>query len=138
MLPEGGRPPPHLVRFVELFRKGRYWESHEVLEGPWREGGSAFYHGLILLASAWVHVQRGNPHGIDAQLRKALQALEGVPSPYLGIDVAALRGAACHGRELVARHRDAAEPEGPWERLVPPPDLVLDPRLLRGDEPEIA
>ena len=31
---------------VELFNQEAFWESHEVLEGPWRETGSDFYHGV--------------------------------------------------------------------------------------------
>ena len=42
--------PQALHRFLELFNAREYWESHEVLEGPWREGGSDFYQGLILYA----------------------------------------------------------------------------------------
>ena len=69
---------------MELFNQEAFWESHEVLEGPWRETGSDFYHGLILYASAFVHVQRGNPHGIGAQLVKAERFLQEFRPAYLG------------------------------------------------------
>lgn len=127
--------PPELVRFAELFRAGRFWDSHEVLEDPWRATGSTFYHGLILLASAWVHVGRENAHGIDAQLRKATEALDGLPPEYLGVDVAALRRAAVRGRSAVAEHR--GDPPERWIERVPPPSLALDPGNVRGDEPEL-
>lgn len=127
--------PSPLVRFAELFREGRYWDSHEVLEDPWRETGSRFYHGLILLASAWVHVGRENAHGIDAQLRKALTALEGLPPAYLGVDVEGLRRAARRGRRRVAERRD--EPPTRWIEVVPPPALELDPSRVIGDEEEL-
>ncbi len=127
--------PPALVRFAELFEEGRYWDSHEVLEGPWRTSGSPFYHGLILLASAWVHVGRENAHGIDAQLRKALDALEGVPGAYLGVDVEALRRAGRRGRQVVAEHRE--RPPRRWRERIPPPALTLSAERLRGDEREL-
>jgi len=92
------RFPAALVRFVELFNAGEFWESHEVLEGPWREHGSAFYQGLILYASAFVHAKRDNAHGIRAQLRKARQALAPYEPAYLGVDTAAVRR---HARQVI-------------------------------------
>lgn len=127
--------PPTLARFAELFAEGRYWDSHEVLEDAWRATGSRFYHGLILLASAWVHVGRENAHGIDAQLRKALEALEGLPDAYLGVDLEAMRRAARRGRRTVAEHRK--DPPARWADLVPPPVLTLDRVRVRGDESEL-
>ena len=130
--------PEPLHRFVQLFNNGEFWESHEVLEGPWRDTGSAFYHGLILWASAWVHVQRDNAHGIQAQIAKALRALEGTPDHYLGIDVAAIRtlSLAVRAQVLAAPTDEAADPE-PWIRRLSLPRLELDPTRLRGDEPEL-
>ena len=32
--------PSALEAFVELFNQEAFWESHEVLEGPWRENGA--------------------------------------------------------------------------------------------------
>lgn len=127
--------PSPLVRFAELFREGRYWDSHEVLEDSWRQTDSRFYHGLILLASAWVHVGRENAHGIDAQLRKALTALEGLPRAYLGMDLDGLRRAARRGRRRVAERRD--DPPSRWIDVVPPPPMELDPARVAGDEEEL-
>jgi len=130
--------PAPLRRFVHLFNRGEFWESHEVLEGPWRQGRSAFYHGLILWASAWVHVQRDNPHGIRAQIRKAARALEGYPDAYLGIDVGSIRNRGQEVLESVNRAdtEEAANPE-PWVRRLTLPHLKLDPTRLRGDETEL-
>ena len=82
--------PPALEDFVDLVNKGAYWESHEALEPEWRRTQSPFYHGLILYASAWVHQDRGNPHGIQAQLAKAEPLLKDHAPGYLGIDVSAI------------------------------------------------
>lgn len=124
--------PPPLVRFLELFNDAEFWESHEALEDAWRRTESDFYQALILYASAWVHWERGNAHGVRAQLGKALNRLEGYPSPWLGMDVEALRDACERGRRMVA-----ARPEG-WEAHLRPEPLSADPRALRGDEPELA
>jgi hypothetical protein len=113
---------------VELFHRQEFWESHEVLEGPWREGGSRFYHGLILLASAWVHVQRNNLHGVRAQLRKAEAALEPFAPHYLGVDVAEIL-------EEARRLGEAAA--GSWSPPAAFPRIDLASVRVRGDEPEL-
>ena len=116
------RLPPCLETFVDLFNKGAYWESHEALEPEWKRTRSEFYHGLILYASAWVHHERGNRHGILAQLTKAEPLLEEYSAGYLGIDVA---GLLREGRALRAG------------KPVPEPMMLTDLRLLSGDELEL-
>lgn len=130
-------PVPEALRtFVRLFNDGEYWESHEALEGPWRESRSAFYHGLILYASAFVHVTRDNAHGIDAQLTKALGALEDLPDVYLGIDVEGVRSHAREVRAEVARRKK--NPPDHWKDVLPAPRLTLSEARVRGDEDERA
>jgi uncharacterized protein len=127
--------PPDYLRFVELFNQGAFWESHEALEGAWRASRSGFYHGLILLASAHVHVQRANPRGVAAQMRKAARALEPFRPAYLGLDVDAL---LAHAGAALRALEDAPSPGGGLAALVPP--IVLHPRLalVRGGEPELS
>jgi len=131
--------PEPLVRFVDLVNRGEFWESHEVLEDAWRREGSAFYHGLILYASAFVHARRGTPHGIRAQLAKAEEMLAGHPSPYLGLDVDAIREHARRTRRRVeesSRGREA-DREVDWAEVVELPALELSPDRIRGDEAEL-
>ena len=127
--------PSPLKAFIDLFNQGEFWESHEALEKAWRETGSEFYHALILFASAFVHVRRGNRHGIASQLGKADPLLKKRCPHYLGVDVQALvaHGEVC--RHLVAENREA--PDGAWPVLIPIPRIRLDPALIRGDEPEL-
>jgi predicted metal-dependent hydrolase len=127
--------PQALQHFLELFNTKEYWESHEVLEGPWREKGSDFYQGLILYASAFVHAQRGNARGVSAQLVKTERKLAGYRPYYLGIDVDAVLAHAALCRERVENRPD----EDPRSWLGEPgvPRLELDTQLLRGDEPEL-
>jgi predicted metal-dependent hydrolase len=61
-----------------------------VLEPAWKKTRSDFYHGLILLASAFVHRERRNRHGVLAQLDKALPLLERYTPAHEGVDVDAL------------------------------------------------
>lgn len=132
--------PAPLGDFIALYGEGRFWESHEVLEGPWRESGSDFYQGLILYASAWVHWKRGNAHGVRAQLRKALERLAPYPATYLGLDVEAVREHCRRSRHRVpAGRRGREERKGlpAWTKAVAPLPLVVDPELVRGDEAEL-
>jgi uncharacterized protein len=124
--------PRELARFIALFDAGRHWDSHEALEGPWRDHRSPFYQALIILASAYVHLERRNPRGVKAQMEKALRYLAPYPERYLGFDV----------RELVRRadgaRRVAAAAEGGWEMRIPVAPLPFDADRIRGDEPELA
>ncbi len=126
---------PRYAAFLDLFNRTQYWESHEALEGPWRESGSEFYHALILYASAFVHVQRGNRHGLAAQLGKARPLLEPRRPSYLGLDVDAILEHAAVCRHLVAENREA--PAEAWDVLIPRPRLRFQAELVRGDEPEL-
>ncbi|MDH3206108.1 MAG: DUF309 domain-containing protein [Gemmatimonadota bacterium] len=124
--------PSALEGFLALYGAGRFWDSHEVLEDEWRRTGSDFYQGLILYASAWVHWERENAHGVKAQLRKTLERLEAYPLEYLGIDVAALRD-HCHAvREEVAQGTDD------WPGRIAPLPLAVSRARLRGDEVELS
>lgn len=119
-------PPPVLAEFIRRFNAGSFWESHEVLEHAWRATGSDFYQGLILLASAFVHVRRANVHGVRAQLAKAVSRLAAYRPGYLGLDVDRLLEAA-----------DAASRAAEVGVLPVAPELVLEAGLLRGTEPEL-
>ena len=127
--------PRALLDFVALFNRAAYWESHELLEGHWRESRSQFYHALILYASAFVHVQRGNPHGIVAQLEKAERCLAPYRPVYLGLDVSELLAHAARCREIVAAHHGAGR--AAWAALVPAIRLEPSVERLRGDEVEL-
>ena len=128
--------PAALAAFVELFNDEAFWESHEVLEGPWRNNGSDFYHGLILFASAFVHVQRGNAHGILAQLEKAERYLQSYRPAYLGIDLEPLLqfSIVCHQ----AIREGPEVPGSQWQEIIQFPTIQLEAKHFRGDEPELA
>jgi len=132
---EPGAIHPGYGAFIDRFNRSAFWESHEALEEPWRENGSEFYHALILYASAFVHVDRGNRHGIAAQLGKVLPLLEPRRPHYLGLDVDAILEHAAICRHIVAENREA--PTEAWTVLIPRPRLVYDPDRVLGHEPEL-
>jgi predicted metal-dependent hydrolase len=77
-----------------LWDQQRYFEAHECLEHVWHHAPAedrTFWQGVIQVAVACVHHQRGNARGVAATCRKALANLDGHPSVHHGIDVDQLR-----------------------------------------------
>lgn len=83
---------------VDLFNLGFYWESHEAFEALWRAASGPperdFFQGVIQLAAASLKHRMGAERAARALAERALARLGGVPSPYRGLDVAALRARA--------------------------------------------
>jgi hypothetical protein len=82
---------------LAAFRRGDFFEAHELLEPAWM--GTAepaerdLYQGLIKLAAAYVHAVRGNPAGVETNLRGARQRLASAAAadPHAGgLDVGAI------------------------------------------------
>ena len=74
---------PRLLRGVELFNSGLYWEAHEVWEEEWtpdrRGPDSGFYKGLIQVAAGCLHYTRRNRRGAVNKWRSGADYLR----PYL-------------------------------------------------------
>lgn len=86
-------PPPDpsatLAAFAALFDAGAFWAAHEVLEGLWRVDGDPAWQGLIQIAAACLHAERGRPAPALRVVERALGHLAGRASPL--IDLAAAR-----------------------------------------------
>jgi uncharacterized protein len=84
-----------LAAALSLFNDERFWEAHEALEGLWRrkEGrAKELLSGLIKLAAAYVHLQRGRADRYFSLLGSSLRHLEACGLElYRGIDLASLR-----------------------------------------------
>jgi hypothetical protein len=91
---------------LEAYERGDFFEAHELLEPAWM--GTAdpaereLVQGLIKLAAAFVHEARGNPLGMDKNLRGAqarlaeylrLEPSSPLPEPLATLDVARLLAA---------------------------------------------
>ena len=82
---------------IELFNDERYWEAHEVLEGVWKESNGdekSVVQGVILIAAAFVHMQKEEDDIAYAILKRALPKL--VLDNYYGIDIAKIRDKVKH------------------------------------------
>ena len=78
---------------LELIRAGAYFEAHEELEDEWREAPPEerdFLQGLVHVAVAWLHAERGNRNGCERQLVKARRRLGPYAPSHRGVDVAAV------------------------------------------------
>lgn len=113
-------PPPQLDRFVALYRAGRFFDAHEVLEEVWRRSDDPpmrFLQGLIQWAVAFEHHRRGNAHGARVLLGRAWSRLGEAPDGYMGLDLSAWRAAQPGLAEAFARWEAGA----PRPAVTPPP-----------------
>jgi hypothetical protein len=79
---------------IVLFDEERYWESHEALESAWLISSGAekeVLQGLILLAAAFVHLQKGEEGVALSVMQRAYDKLAGHTGSYFELDVAALK-----------------------------------------------
>ena len=94
-----------LERGLELIRDGAYFEAHEELEDEWRVAPDPerdFLQGLVHVAVAWLHAERGNRNGCERQLAKAERRLAGYRPSHRGVDVALVLDDVGRARELVS------------------------------------
>lgn len=81
---------------LEAYGNGDFFLAHELLEPPWMGARDIaerdLIQGVIKLAAAFVHGARGNPVGVEKNLRGARERLAnaGAAGADLRIDVPAL------------------------------------------------
>ncbi|MFB5628637.1 MAG: DUF309 domain-containing protein [Nitrosarchaeum sp.] len=79
---------------IFYFNNERFWESHESLEGVWKQcygKEKELVQGIILLAVAFAHQQK-DEHSIGVgMLSRALEKLGDSPAVYGGINVDRIR-----------------------------------------------
>lgn len=125
---ENSKPdfPSLFVRGVDLFNARKFWEAHEAWEELWLAAESdvvQFLQGLIQLAAAYHHVQRGTLPGAVRLFDAALGRLASFPQGFCGVDRAHAENAARAHREWtaeqLARANDARVlDDGAYPKLV--------------------
>jgi len=82
---------PHYLGFFECFNRQLFYEAHEVLEHLWLKDkhgpNGAFYKGLIQLAGAFVHVQKGRAQPAASLFKLTLTNLEKYPPIHEHLNV---------------------------------------------------
>jgi predicted metal-dependent hydrolase len=130
---EATRRPDFKVRFLEgigHFNAREFWEAHESWEELWlasRSDAEQFLQGMIQLAAAYHHVQRGTLRGAVRLFDAALGRLGSFPLDYCGIERELLEAAARRHREWAAAAVSEATESGA-------PAVAFD----SGGYPEIA
>ncbi len=112
---------------IELFEGGNYFGAHEAWETCWQQARGAddeeFFKGLSQLGAGYTHYRRGNAHGAQTLLSRALSRIGLRGSPHRGIDVDALASAVAPHAAAFAR----AEQSG-----APPPEIAPPPITRAG------
>jgi predicted metal-dependent hydrolase len=109
-------PDTNLIRGITLFNDQEFWHAHEAWEELWlpaRGEQKTFLQGLIQLAAAYHHVQRGTFRGGVRLFDAALAKLAPFPAGYGGVDRAEVVDAAAGHRLRIARGEKIAREEIP-------------------------
>ena len=106
--------PSSLVAGLELFNARKYWHAHEAWERDWLVATGdvkIFLQGLIQLAAAYHHVQRGTYRGGVRLFDAALSKLAPFPVHFLGVGREEVVACAKKHRDSIARgeHIDSGE-----------------------------
>jgi predicted metal-dependent hydrolase len=94
-----------LRRGLELIRARRYFDAHEELEEEWRTAPPPerdFLQGLVHVAVAWLHAERGNRPGCERQLEKAARRLGPYAPEHRDVDVTVVLADIAEARARVA------------------------------------
>ncbi len=87
--------PREYREYVALFNAGDYFEAHEVLEDLWAIEVAPlkdFYKGLIQMAVAICHWERGNPSGARRLWVSSRDYLTPYGARYEGLEIGAVLG----------------------------------------------
>ena len=111
---------------IRLFNSKRFFDCHEALEALWLKSAGeekVLLHGLIQIAAAFHHHQRGNPVGSRSLLEKGWKKLAGFGARRRGIDLNTLRSQLEDWRGYMARQAEAAG----TSQLTAPPLPRIEP-----------
>ncbi len=88
---------PRFQQGVELFNAGEWYAAHDLFEELWHETADPerrSLQGILQVAVAQLHLQRGNRRGATILFGEALGRLKRPGTPDLGLDLASLCRAA--------------------------------------------
>ena len=88
------QPNAELIRALEQFNRGEYWEQHETLEVLWRaerdESMRDLYKGILQVGVGFYHITRRNYAGAVKVLGRGVGYLRRYAPWCQGVDVAQL------------------------------------------------
>lgn len=102
--------PPGLLRGIQEFDRGEFFECHETIEAVWMaEPGPIrlLYQGILQVGVALYHVQRRNWRGAMKMLARSIPKLAHFEPSCMGIDVSSLLADV----DRISRHLTQLGPE---------------------------
>jgi predicted metal-dependent hydrolase len=99
-------PPRELLKGIEEFNRGEYFEQHETLELLWRaerRDVRRLYQGILQIGVAFHHLRRLNHHGTTYMLTRGPMYLRPFAPACQTVDVARLIADAAAARAAVDR-----------------------------------
>lgn len=84
---------PRLRTAIDFFNRGEWYPCHDSLEELWHETAGPMrpvLQGLLQIAVAELHLERGNRRGATLLMGEALGRLNPGPAIALGYDIASL------------------------------------------------
>ncbi len=116
---------PRYAGFFDLFNRQEFFAAHEVLEDLWLESPGAnysFHKGLIQLAGAFVHLQKGRLQPAAALFRLCRENLAKYPACHERLDTGRVQALIS---QWLGKLESGQYAENPWLK-VSPPRLDLD------------
>jgi predicted metal-dependent hydrolase len=113
---------PRFREAVGLFNAGQWYAAHDGFEELWHETAGplrSILQGILQLAVAQLHLERGNLRGATILTGEGLGRLRSAPERALGLDLAALRLSAGAWLQVLQQQEHAAPGELPPPRLHP-------------------
>jgi len=97
---------PLVMKGIEEFNRGEFFEQHESLEAAWRAESRPvreLYQGILQVGVACYQIERGNLRGALKMFERGLRRLRQFTPECLGIDVSRLVAEAEHVRDEAQR-----------------------------------
>ena len=105
----------YLAEGIRLFNERRFFDAHEVLETPWRGMAGAereVYQGIIQVAMACLHAERGRWRSSGALFRRGLARLEAHAEEFGLLPLAEFIAGARAGHDWVEAKQRGEDPRG--------------------------
>ncbi len=106
-----------LLKGIEEFNRGDYFECHETLEDIWMlETGKdkRFYQGLIQLSVGFFHLLNRNLRGAASQWEKGVAKLTAYEDEHLGVNLKTLIAKMRRCQETLEAVQDGRQTEFDW------------------------
>ena len=100
---------PRFRASVELFNQGQWYPCHDGFEELWHETqgfSRKALQGILQIAVAHIHLERGNHRGATVLLGEGLGRLRAYGSTHFGLDLDSLRQAAARRLQALQQERD--------------------------------